>query len=367
MFAFAIANLATRSLWLARDPLGIKPLYVAHTRTCFAFASEIKALLEFPGVSREVNTGELFRFLRFGIIDGGSATMFRHVRQLPAGRSMRLNFDNPSRAVESTFWRLPVDRHLEISGEEASRELRRLLERSMQLHMRSDVPVGACLSGGVDSSVIVRMMRDFLGPQTPFHTFSYVADDPRISELPYVELVADAVRSISHTTAPVPADLAKDFDALDLAQDQPIRGTSVYAQYRVFRLAHEAGVKVMLDGQGSDEFFGGYNTAVSAQIGALLSRGNLVDAMRLSLAGNFTIAGARRRIILSAWGRLLPPQLGAAAMSLVGERIFPAWMNKQWFRRRGIDAMRAHGSGAYAPRRTRRVYRRTESPATSPL
>jgi asparagine synthase (glutamine-hydrolysing) len=351
MFAFAIADLATRSLFLARDPLGIKPLYIAETGTGFAFASEIKAILEFPGVSRQVDSAELFRFLRFGIIDGGSATMFRQVRQLPGGRSLRLSLDSSSGARESTFWRLPMDRRLDVSAEEASRELRRLLQRSVRLHMRSDVPVGACLSGGVDSSAITQMMRDVLGPGVPFHTFSYVADDPRISELAYVELVSKAVGSTSHTTVPGPADLARDFDTMVLAQDHPIGGTSIYAQYRVFKLAHEAGIKVMLDGQGSDEFFGGYNTAVSAQLGALLARGRPMDALRLARAGSFTAEGARRRIILSALGRLLPPQLGAAAMSLVGERIFPEWVDKQWFRSRGLETLpRPQGRGRNALR-----------------
>jgi asparagine synthase (glutamine-hydrolysing) len=351
MFAFAIVDLQARSMLLARDPLGIKPLYLAQTATGLAFASEIKSILAFPGVTREVDPGELFRFLRFGIIDGGSATIFRQVRQLPGGHFLRLGLENPSAPHEAAYWRLPLDRRRDISPAEASRELRALFERSVQLHLRSDVPVGACLSGGLDSSAIVRVMRDLLGAQAAFHTFSYVADDPRVSELPYVEMVSEAVGSSSHLTVPRPQELARDFDAMILAQDQPIGGTSIYAQYRVFELAHASGIKVMLDGQGSDEFFGGYHTAISAQIGALLARGHLLDALKLSRAGEFLTDGARRRIVLSALGRLLPPRVGAAAMSLVGERIFPEWVDKEWFQQRGLAAMpRPQGRGRNALR-----------------
>ena len=352
MFAFAIVDLAARRVILARDPLGIKPLYYAQAPTGLAFASEIKSLVLVPGVGRSVDPGELYRYLRFGMVDGSEHTFFRDIRQIAGGQFMTIPLGRPGDAQRRTYWSPRTTQATDLSFDEAAIELRQRLADSVKLHMRSDVPVGACLSGGVDSTAIVHFMREVCGAQQELHTFSFVTDgDPLISERPYVERVVSEVGSISHVVSPCPEDIVDDFDALVRTQDQPFGSTSIYAQYRVFQLAHEAGVKVILDGQGSDEFFGGYQTAVSARLAGLIAAAEIADAAKLWKAGSFILPGARSRMLLSALGRLLPPRLSAAVMPLVGESLTPGFLKREWFEARGVPVSpRPQGRGVNALR-----------------
>lgn len=351
MFAFAIVDLQQGRVLLARDPFGIKPLYYSTIPSGFCFASELKALLQIPDVSRDVDAGELYRYLRFGWSDGTDATFFKHIRQLPAASFLSLPLETAIASSPVRYWRLEDTARSNLSAADAAHELRRRFTNSLRLHLRSDVPVGACLSGGVDSSLIVQLMRDELGPSKDLHTFSYIAPDSRISERQYVELMVDQVHSRSHLVTPNADDLIADFDDLITTQDQPFGSTSIYAQYRVFRLAHDAGIKVLLDGQGSDELFGGYLTAISAQMTSLLAARRVADAIRLWRAGDFVWSGSRTRILLSSLGRFLPARLAGAIMPFVGESLTPNWMDGAFFRDRGVDASpRPQGRGRDALR-----------------
>jgi asparagine synthase (glutamine-hydrolysing) len=350
MYAFAIVDLSARVLFAARDPFGIKPFYFARTRDGLAFASEIKALLAFDGISRDADPAELFRFVRFGILDGADRTLFRQVEQLPAGHCIVVDLSKPTEFVHTRHWAVPaVGARAGMTLDTAAEEVRRLLMTSVGLHLRSDVPVGTCLSGGLDSTIIAYAMRQTLGPAGDLHTFTYHADDAKVSEAPFASLAASAVGAVAHTVTPTPQDIVDDLDDIVLCQDQPISGTSVYAQYCVFRLAHEAGVKVLLDGQGSDEFFGGYNTAVSAQLASFMARGRFGAALQLGWAGTYVNDDARRRIVLAALGRFLPAAVAPLAMAAAGERVFPGWVREPWFRDRGVTAApRVQGRGRNA-------------------
>jgi asparagine synthase (glutamine-hydrolysing) len=350
MFAFVIVDLTRHRVLMARDQFGIKPLYYAQTSQGLYFASELKALLKFPGVGREADAHELYRYLRFGWTDGTPATFFRNIRQLPAAHAWTFPISEPGTGEPVRFWNPAVRQRDDLSFDKAGDELQRLFRKSMQLHMRSDVPVGACLSGGLDSSLIVRCMRDELGAKGDLHTFSFITDDPVRSEGPFVDMMSRNVHSHSHLTSAEPSDLIEDFDDLVRSQDQPFGSTSIYAQYRVFRLAGEAGMKVMLDGQGSDELFGGYYTAISARMTSLLAAGRVMGAMHLWRDCDVW-EGSRGRVLLSSLGRLLPAPLASGAMSLVGESLMPAWMSGQFFRVRGVEPEpRPQGRGRNALR-----------------
>ena len=137
------------------------------------------------------------------------------------------------------------------SFDQAAERVRELFLDSVRLHLRSDVPVGAALSGGIDSSAIVAAMRA-IEPEVELHAFSYLADDPELDEERWVDLAAGAARATVHKTRVRSCELIADLDALLAAQDEPFGGTSIYAQHRVFRSAREAGIKVMLDGLYED-------------------------------------------------------------------------------------------------------------------
>ncbi len=174
MFAFAIVDTMRNRLVLARDGFGIKPLYYTTAGGSFAFASEIKAVLTIPGVPRRGNAARAFDYLRFGLTDHTSETMFDGIRQLPPGHWMEVDLDSPAAGVPVRFWGLEPGR-IEVPFEQAARELREIFLESIRLHLRSDVPVGAALSGGVDSSAIVCAMRFVAGAGMDLHTFTYAA------------------------------------------------------------------------------------------------------------------------------------------------------------------------------------------------
>jgi asparagine synthase (glutamine-hydrolysing) len=181
MFALAVLDRQQRILFLARDFFGIKPLYYVQTAQTFAFASEIKVLLELPGVRRAVDPQRLYEYLLFGRTDHGGNTLLSDVRQLPAGCFLEVPLDRPAAGQPSRYWTLDLSDRLDLSFDEAARRLRELFLESVRLHLRSDVAVGAALSGGIDSSAIVAAMR-LAAPRADLHVFSYVADDPVLGE-----------------------------------------------------------------------------------------------------------------------------------------------------------------------------------------
>lgn len=338
MFAFAILDVYENILFLARDFFGIKPLYYTVKDNKLAFASEIKALLELDFVTRKVNPQKLYDFLRFGNIDQGDQTMFSGIKQLPPAHYLILNLNNASPVIPTRYWNIGLNRPQDISFNEATTILRGLFEDSVCLHMRSDVPVGSCLSGGLDSSSIVALMRNIGGAGLDLHTFSYIVDHPILSEERYVDIVTNRYSAVSHKVKPHPAEMVADLERLVYVQEQPFMSTSIYAQYRVFRLAHEAGIKVMLDGQGADEVFGGYYNLLGARITSLLSQGNVSTAWRIAAGAPNNMKSYRLRMLIAAFGRLLPQSATAPFMKLVGQSLWPSYLDRGWFEAHGVVA-----------------------------
>ena len=336
MFAVALVDSERRVLVLARDHFGIKPLYYAQLARSIAFASEIPPLLELPGLSRRANPQRVFDYLRFGRTDHGAETMFAEIRQVEPGFYVEVPLDDPHRLDKRQYWSLqpqPVDG---LSLDEAAERLHELFLDSVRIHLRSDVPVGAAFSGGVDSSANVAAMRRLSGPELDLHTFSYVADDPALNEERWMELVGHETGAVGHTVETSPQELAADLDRLIEVQAEPFGGTSIYAQYRVFRLARETGIKVMLDGQGADELFAGYRYYLPDRIAGLLGRGRLVATARL-LAAISTLPGATPGGMLArAVGHALPKAAQGPARHLTRHRLTPAWLDAQWLRAHDI-------------------------------
>jgi asparagine synthase (glutamine-hydrolysing) len=338
MFAFAVLDTRDRTLFLARDFFGIKPLYYTHLPRGFAFASEIKALLELPGVRRRVDPQRLYDYLRFGLSDHGGRTLFAEVRQLPAAHCLEVHLDRPGEARPVRYWQVNLDDRLNLPLEEAGRRLRELFLENVRLHLRSDVPVGAALSGGIDSSAIVTAMRH-LEPRLDLHAFSYVADDRALSEERWIDEAGQAARAVVHKVRPAPGELVDDLDRLVYQQDEPFGSTSIYAQHRVFRLAREAGVTVMLDGQGADELLAGYRPYLAARLASLLRQGRLGQALGfLKRAAGLPGSGGRKHLLLHAAARSLPPCLRAWGLRLAGRGRMPDWLDASWFERQGVTA-----------------------------
>jgi asparagine synthase (glutamine-hydrolysing) len=333
MFAFAIFDRKRRTLLLARDFFGIKPLYYSASDEQFAFASEIKALLDLNSSRRRANSAALLLYLRHGLSDQGDTTLLSGIHQLPAAHYMEVSLDDPGVAEPVRFWS-PQITPSDASFEEAAQRLRELFIESIQLHLRSDVPVGAALSGGIDSSAIVACIRR-VAPQLDIHTFSYVADDPRLNEERWIDLVAGAVAPRVHKTHTTSHDLATDLDVLLKAQEEPFGSTTIYAQHRVFRLASEAGIKVMLDGQGADELLGGYRYYIGAQFASLVRQHRFLDALRLLRSARKLPDSGVVQLLLCSADYFLPKEWQKPLRAMIAKEFTPNWVHAAWFRENG--------------------------------
>jgi asparagine synthase (glutamine-hydrolysing) len=266
MWGFALWDQNTRRLYLVRDRFGIKPLYYHLDDAQLVFSSEIKAIrVVFPAKRNDRRIAEFLWFRPYK----ADETFFDGINQVMAAHYVEL--DDITRSLKTTrYWQLfEVNATYELTNfTEEKRTFYQLFEQSIRFHMRSDVPVGTCLSGGLDSSSIVCLSQKLLregalaekGLESVkrLKTFSSAPQEKRISEVPYIEEVVRHSNVEPHFTTPTFDDFLKDFEELVSIHDEPFQDPSVYMQYRVIKLAKENGIKVLLDGQGGDECLAGY-------------------------------------------------------------------------------------------------------------
>ena len=338
MFAFCVLDIDRNTLFLARDHFGIKPLYYARPKTGgFAFASEIKAVLEMPGVSRRANPQAVFDYVRYGLQDHTSGTLFSDVSQLPAGHHMVVDIRTAKCETPVRYWAPHSRGDAGLSLDEAAGRLRELFVRNIELHLRSDVPVGSALSGGIDSSAIVMCMRRVAGRKLDLHTFSFIADGSS-SEERWVDVVGEAAGCHMHKTRPSPAELVRDIEHLVRIQDEPFGSTNIYAQYRVFQLAHAAGIKVMLDGQGADELLAGYRYYIAVRLASLLKAGRLGEFAELGFKAVRLPGTAWADLFFRVADNLLPGRFREFCRGIVGREGRPRWLNGAWLQQNGVLA-----------------------------
>jgi asparagine synthase (glutamine-hydrolysing) len=254
MFAFAIWHDERRALTLAADPFGEKPLYWARDGERLIFGSDIRALLEAaPGLARPRDAA-LAPYLALGLMPPIDESFLAGVQRLPGAHVLRFSAGAPE---VRRYW---TPRAVDVPAryEDAVALTRELLLDSIRLRLRSDVPVGSSLSGGVDSSAVVCLSAQLAGDHRR-HAFTARFPGFARDEWDHAAAVARAAGVVEHhAVEPTAEDLLRDLRALVTAHEEPVGSTSIYAQWRVMRAAHEAGVTVLLDGQGADELFAGY-------------------------------------------------------------------------------------------------------------
>jgi asparagine synthase (glutamine-hydrolysing) len=268
MFAFALWDEAKGQLFCARDRFGEKPFLYVEGDGFFAFASEYKALLTLDGVSAAVEDDRLARFLVVPAdgLDRDERTLFPAIRQLPPAQVMTIDGHTLERHNACYWTGQPARKGRRPTLRDAAFTFRDLLADSVRLRLRSDVPVGSCLSGGLDSSAIVCLARRELGDTAHYHTFSGRFPGTSADEGPYMDSVAAATHPVRHEVEPKPENLLAELAHFSWANELPVDSASQYAQYCVFRLARQNGVKVLLDGQGADEILGGYEQYFTAYL-----------------------------------------------------------------------------------------------------
>jgi asparagine synthase (glutamine-hydrolysing) len=257
MFAFAIWDSSQKTLFAARDRFGEKPFYYYRRSKLFLFASEIKAILASGMVAAEANHPAIFRFLAYRQTDESEDTFFKDILALPPAHTLLYSPEEDTLIIRR-YWDLdPAAETRYPSERQYSEHLLELLQQSVKLRLRSDVPVGSCLSGGLDSSSIVGLMAAEAdgGRQS---TFSARFKERAIDEGEYIQPVAQRFAIKNYTVFPDPLRLIEDVGNLAWHQEHPFVGPSIYAQWCVMRLAADQGVTVLLDGQGADESLAGY-------------------------------------------------------------------------------------------------------------
>ncbi len=258
MFAFLIWDAHERRLFAARDRFGVKPLYLHETEGTLRVASEIKAL-HAAGVPVRPDTAAWASYLAHGLYDHSEGTFWESVRALPGG--CFLTWRDGKTSISRWYdvaERVGPEPDLRTDAE-VREEYRSLLEESVRLRFRSDVPVGINLSGGLDSSTLLGLVQQVQGPESDIQAFTFVTGDPAYDELPWVEQMLARTRHPLVVCSLFPEEVPALAESVARSEDEPFGGLPTLAYARLFEHAREAGVIVLLDGQGMDEQWAGYD------------------------------------------------------------------------------------------------------------
>ena len=281
MFAFAVYDSYANTITCVRDAFGIKPLFYFNDGKRFGFASELSALKLLRDSAPELNTEVAISYLVDGSYDTGRDTFFAGIKTVLPGEMLTLRFGSDDYNIDlEKWWQILSIEPREVSFSQAVEKVRHEFLASVSKHLRSDVPIGVALSGGIDSSAVASVIRH-LEPDLEISTFSYTDESSEISEEPWVDLVNTRLGATPHKVRIDVDDLGRDLESLVASQGEPFGSTSIYAQYRVFRRVSEAGVKVMLEGQGADEMMAGYHGYPQARLRSLIEQRNFVGAIAL--------------------------------------------------------------------------------------
>ena len=305
MFAFAIWDEKEKELFAARDRFGEKPFFYYIDKEQFVFASEMKALWA-AGIERKVNLKLLFNYLTIGYVDNPNIpeeTFFEDISKLPAASCLKLSTDSHRGDFHlsiTNYWDIEIEKeNNNINDAEAIEQFGFLLRRSVKRRLRSDVPVGTSLSGGLDSSSLIATLHSLTAQNPTLSAFSSIFPGFVKDESVFAKLVADKFHLQHFTITPDAASLYSELEKLFYYQEEPFSSGSIYAQYKVYELAGLKGVKVLLDGQGADEILAGYHKYYKwywqelFRKRKLMSTGELTAAKELGIPERF---GWRNRI-----------------------------------------------------------------------
>lgn len=263
-FAFAVYDRVAKSLFLARDRFGIRPLFIAHFGNDFAFASEAKALLRHPKAERRIDPFALVEtFTLWAVQDDRSA--FPGISELPAGHFMRVNQNGAGEAQR--WWDIhfgPREGRRNESAEDLADELRQLLDEATRTRLQADVPVGLYLSGGLDSSAVSALAQRHA--QGPLEAFSLAFGDPRFDESSFQSTMAEALGVNMNRITVSDGDVAAVFPEVVRLAEKPMLRTAPGPLLLLSRFTRQAGVRVVLTGEGSDEVLGGYQIFQEAMV-----------------------------------------------------------------------------------------------------
>jgi asparagine synthase (glutamine-hydrolysing) len=329
MFAFALWDAERQQLFCARDRFGIKPFYYFWQQQTFIFASEIKALVSHPLIPRVPNDQVIFDYLVLGLSDHTEFTFFADIFSLPPGHFMMLDV-NQGQLRKERWWDMSINPSAEIPTkaheEQSYEEFFALLEDAVRLRLRSDVPVGSCLSGGLDSSAIVCLANRLLLKEQVIasqiigdhqKTFTARYRGLEIDEHHYSKLVVQQTSAEENLVFPQAEALWQEVERFAWQMDEPVGSTSQYAQWSVMRLASERGVTVLLNGQGGDEVLGDYHAYDLPYISQIKQQQGAGVTMRAAWAASRVSGAPVRTMLLDNLKHRLPWRLQQALDTII--------------------------------------------------
>lgn len=330
MYAFAIFDQTAKTITLGRDNFGIKPLFYYLGNAGFAFASEIRPLLELPGIQRQANSQVVFEYLVNGRQENSGKTFFADIHELPPAHFAVYSIEKNAFVEKKAYWQLQTEERTALTKAEAARDIEDIFTNSVKLHMRSDVDICATLSGGIDSSSIVMAIKKALGDEQDVNTISFVARDKKICEEYWIDIVNNASGAKANKVNVEYHNVLNDLDDIIYAQEQPFGSTSPVAQFNVFRKIHELNYKVVLDGQGADEMLGGYRSYLYAYLISLFRQRKYLSSS--VLAFNISrlpgVSNSLLHILKHAVSCRKILKLNQSASAVKNT---PDWTNLQWF------------------------------------
>ncbi|WP_374525852.1 asparagine synthase (glutamine-hydrolyzing) [Sphingopyxis sp.] len=335
MFAFVVYDRRRDVMTCVRDAFGIKPLFIHADGDEFLFASEQPALAALRLRTPRPDLQRAYDYLVHGDYDSAHRTFVEGVHHLPPGSLLEVDLRTGRLSDPDFWWRVPVTQTSVLSFDQAVEATREQFLQNIRLHLRSDVPLGAALSGGVDSSAVVCAIRH-VEPQIDIHTFSYIADNDALSEEKWIDLVNETVGAKPYKVRASASDLARDLDRLIQVQGEPFGSTSIYAQYLVFQRAKAAGITVTLDGQGADELLAGYDGYPGQRMLSLFEDGRFVGMHRFARASADWQGRSYRRTWMELGRAILPDWVYARSRKAMGRDFRPDWLDIDMLERAGV-------------------------------
>ena len=328
MFAFAVWDPRTGSVFMARDRVGEKPLHLCRSDGDLWFSSEIKALVAAGAAQLVPDPDYMFGFLAAGDLGHPRRTCLEGVQQLPAGHAARITTGSAPAINTWPFWQVGRGAERALRSGDVSAAFDALFRDSIRLRLRSDVPLGTSLSGGLDSSLVLATVRE-MRPAGELHAFTASFPGSAADELPRAHAVADRVGATIHPVPLHASDLVEGLDAMILANEGPVESPSTFAQFEVMAEARRVGITVLLDGQGADETWAGYDKYTSV---ALLDRIlTLHPAGAFRLAADWrTVRGRTPRPAIDRYIGLVGGATARSALAPMAMRLGAPWLSVRY-------------------------------------
>jgi len=334
MFSFVIYDRKLKNLFCVKDQFGMKPLFYFYDKEKFIFSSEIYPILSLLKSKPKINLQRSYDYLLFGNQDNLEDTFIDKIKQLKAGSILKFSYEKNFLNIKR-WWYPPIEERKNLNFGDSVQKLKEKFLEKVKIHLRSDVPIGIALSGGIDSSAITCAVRH-LNPNCEINTFSYISEDSNLNEKKWITIVNDFTKSKSNFVF-AGNDFSTDLDNVIKIQGEPFLDTSIITEYLIFKKAKENGIKVMLEGQGGDELLCGYNGYPGSRLYSLLLDKEYIDFFNFSR--NWRTSHQKRfyDLIVRFGQEILPSNYKNIALKIIGKDFTPKWLNIDYLEKENLQ------------------------------